>query len=52
MDFITDLPYSIKSGTKTFLIIINQLNERVILILILSISAPAVVITFIKHYIP
>ena len=51
MDFITDLPLNIKSGTKILLIIINRLNKRVILILILLISAPAVAIAFIKHYI-
>ena len=52
MDFITDFPPSIKSGTKTLLIIINRLNKGVILIPILLISAPAVAMAFIKHYIP
>ena len=52
MDFIINFPLNIKSGTKILLIIINQLNKRVILILILSISTPAVAMAFIKYYIP
>ena len=51
MDFITDLSPNIKSGKKT-LIITNRLNKGIILILILLISATAVVIAFIKRYIP
>ena len=52
MDFITDLPPSIKSRVRILLIIIDRLNKGVILILILLISAPAVAMAFIKHYIP
>ena len=52
MDFITDLPPSVKSGVKILLIITDRLNKGIILILILLISAPAVAIAFIKHYIP
>ena len=52
MDFITNLPPSVKSRAKTLLIIINRLNKGIILIPILSISTPAVAIAFIKHYIP
>ena len=52
MDFITDLPLSIKSGVKTLLVIINRLSKGVILISILLISTPAVAMAFIKYYIP
>ena len=52
MDFITDLPLSIKSGARILLIITDWLNKGVILILMLSISAPAVAMAFIKCYIP
>ena len=52
MDFITDLPPSIKSRVKTLLIITDRLNKGVILILILLISTPAVTTVFIKRYIP
>ena len=52
MDFITDLPFSIKLDTKTLLIIVNRLHKEVILIPILLVSAPAVVMAFIKRYIP
>ena len=52
MDFITNLPLSIKSGVKILLVIIDRLNKGIILIPILLISAPAVVIAFIKYYIP
>ena len=52
MDFITDLPLSVKSGVKTLLIITDRLNKGIILILIISISTPAVTVAFIKHYIP
>ena len=52
MDFITDLPLSIKSGVKTLLVIINRLSKGIILIPMLLISAPAVAIAFIKRYIP
>ena len=51
MDFITDLPLSIKLGVKILLIIIDRLNKSIILILILSIFTPAVAMTFIKYYV-
>ena len=52
MDFITDLPLSIKSGAKIVLVIINRLNKGVILIPILLTSSPTVAMAFIKRYIP
>ena len=52
MDFITDLPPNAKSRARTLLIITDRLNKGIILIPILSISAPAVAIAFIEHYIP
>ena len=52
MDFITDLPLSIKSGVKILLVIINRLSKGVILIPMLLISAPAVAMAFIERYIP
>ena len=52
MDFIIDLPFSIKSGIRILLIIIDRLNKGIILIPILLISAPAVAMAFIKRYIP
>ena len=51
MVFITDVPFSIKSGIKILLVIINRLSKRVILIPILLISGPTVVMAFIKYYI-
>ena len=51
MDFITDLPPSIKSGVKILLIITDRLSKRVILIPILSIFTLAVATAFIKYYI-
>ena len=52
MDFITDLPPSIKSGVKILLMITDWLNKGVISIPILLIFTPAVAAVFIKHYIP
>ena len=52
MDFITDLPFSMKSGAKILLMITNWLNKGVILILILLISAPAVTTALMEYYIP
>ena len=52
MDFITNLPPNIKLGVKTLLVITDRLSKGIILIPILSISTPAVAITFIKRYIP
>ena len=52
MDFITNLPLSIKLGVKILLIITDRLNKGVILIPILLISTPAVATVFIECYIP
>ena len=52
MDFITDLPLSIKSGVRILLVITDRLSKGIILILILLISTPAVAMAFIKRYIP
>ena len=52
MDFITDLPPSIKSRVKILLVFTDRLSKGVILIPILLIFAPAVAAAFIKHYIP
>ena len=52
MDFIMDLPPNIKSRVRILLMITDRLNKGVILILILSISAPAVAMAFIERYIP
>ena len=51
MDFITDLPPSIKSGVKILLIITDRLSKGVILIPMLSIFTPAVAAVFMEHYI-
>ena len=51
MDFITDLPLSIKSKVRTLLMITDRLSKDIILIPILSIFTPAVAMAFIKHYI-
>ena len=51
MDFITDLPPSIKSGVKILLMIPDRLNKGVILIPILLIFTPAVATAFTEHYI-
>ena len=52
MDFITDLPASTKSGAKTILVITDRLSKGVILIPMLSISAPAVATAFMERYVP
>ena len=52
MDFIINLPPSIKLKVKTLLIITDRLNKRVIIIPILFIFTPAVAAAFIKRYIP
>ena len=52
MDFITDLPPSIKLGVKILLIITDRLNKGVILIPILLIFAPAVATVFMEYYVP
>ena len=51
MDFITDLPPSIKLRVKILLVITDRLSKRVILIPILSIFTPAVAAAFMKRYI-
>ena len=52
MDFITDLPFNIKSGVRILLVIIDRLSKGVILIPMLLISVPAVVMAFIEYYVP
>ena len=52
MDFITDLLFNIKLKVRILLMITDQLSKGIILILIISISTPAVAMAFIKHYIP
>ena len=52
MDFMTDLPLSIKLGVRILLVITDRLSKGIILILILSIFAPAVAMAFIERYVP
>ena len=52
MDFITDLPLSVKSGAGILLVITDRLSKGIILILMLLIFAPAVAMAFIKRYVP
>ena len=52
MDFITDLPPSVKLGVRILLMITDRLSKGVILILILLIFAPVVTTAFIERYIP
>ena len=52
MDFITDLPPSVKLRVRTLLMITDRLNKGIILILILLIFAPAVAMAFIEYYVP
>ena len=51
MDFITDLPPSVKSGARILLIITDWLSKGIILIPILLISALAVATAFIEYYV-
>ena len=51
MDFITDLPLSIKLGVRILLKITDRLSKGIILIPILLIFTPVVAMAFIKHYI-
>ena len=51
MDFIIDLPISIKLKAKILLIITDWLSKRVILIPILLIFTPVITTAFIKYYI-
>ena len=52
MDFITDLPCSIKLGAKILLVIIDRLSKGVILIPIILIFTPVVAMAFMKCYVP
>ena len=52
MDFMTDLPLSVKSGVRTLLVITDRLSKGVILIPMISISAPAVAVAFMECYVP
>ena len=52
MDFITDLPFSIKLRVRILLVITDRLNKGIILIPMLLIFAPAVATVFIERYIP
>ena len=52
MDFIMDLSLSVKLRVKILLMITDRLNKGIILILILSISTPAVAMAFIERYVP
>ena len=52
MDFITDLPPSIKSGVRILLVITDRLNKGIIVIPILLIFTPAVATAFMEYYIP
>ena len=52
MDFITDLPFSVKSGVRTLLMMTDRLSKGIILIPILLIFAPAVAMAFMERYIP
>ena len=51
MDFITDLPLSIKLRVKILLVITDRLSKGVIFIPILSIFTHVVAAAFIEHYI-
>ena len=52
MDFIMDLPFSAKLRVRILLMITDRLSKGIILIPILSISAPAVATDFIERYVP
>ena len=52
MDFMTDLPPSVKLSAKILLVIINRLSKGVILILMLLIFTSAVATALIERYIP
>ena len=51
MDFITDLPFSVKSRVRILLVITDRLNKGIILIPILLIFTPAVATAFMEYYI-
>ena len=52
MDFITDLLFSAKLKVRILLVITDWLSKGIILILILSIFAPAVATAFMERYVP
>ena len=52
MDFITDLPLSVKLGVRILLVIMDRLSKGVILIPMLSIFTPAVAMAFMERYVP
>ena len=52
MDFITDLPTSVKLRIRILLMITDRLNKGIILILMLLIFTSVVATAFIKRYIP
>ena len=51
MDFMTDLPPSVKLGVRILLVITDWLSKGVILILMLSIFTPAVAMAFMERYV-
>ena len=51
MDFMTDLPLSVKLGVRILLVITDRLSKGVILIPMISISAPAVAMAFMERYV-
>ena len=51
MDFMTDLPLSVKLGIRILLVIMDRLSKGVILILMLLIFTPAVAMAFMEYYI-
>ena len=52
MDFIMDLPLSIKLRVRILLVITDWLSKGIILILILLIFTPAVAMAFMEYYVP
>ena len=51
MDFIMDLPLSVKLRVRILLVITDRLNKGIILIPILLIFAPVVATVFMERYI-
>ena len=52
MDFIMDLPFSVKLRVRILLVITDRLSKGVILIPMLLIFASAVATAFIERYVP
>ena len=52
MDFITDLPFSVKLRVRILLVLTDWLSKGIILILILLIFTPAVAMAFMERYVP